>query len=194
MQQSLLCLRTGQNPTASVAVSMGLRALPKIRASGLSWHASTIQWSCGKCAMVKHPHRLTELAFKQDYLFTKQHYFLLLQYDMSITTETNHPQPQAQPIPPAGPAYPTTVTQRRPNDYEQGSGQLTGAGAGQYAGSGQYTGAGQSLGSGQFHGIVIALCTVVSSVLSVSELCLQLPFSSIAPLKSCWEFVHWVKA
>lgn len=73
-------------------------------------------------------------------------------YDMSITTETHHPEPQAQPIPPAARAYPTTVTQRRPNDYEQGSGQLTGAGAGQYAGSGQYTGAGQSLGSGQFHG------------------------------------------
>jgi hypothetical protein len=90
---------------------------------------------------------------------------------MSITTETNHPQPQAQPIPPAAPAYPTTVTQRRPNDYEQGSGQLTGAGAGQYAGSGQYTGAGQSLGSGQFHGIVIALCTVVSSAWSVSVGC-----------------------
>ncbi len=76
---------------------------------------------------------------------------------MSITTETNHPQPQAQPTPAAAPAYPTTVTQRRPNDYEQGSGQLTGSGAGQYAGSGQYTGAGQSLGSGQFHGTVIIL-------------------------------------
>ena len=80
---------------------------------------------------------------------------------MSITTETNHPQPQAQPTPAAAPAYPTTVTQRRPNDYEQGSGQLTGSGAGQYAGSGQYTGA------GQFHGTVTALCTVVSSVGSV---------------------------
>lgn len=109
---------------------------------------------------------------KGDCLCTKQRYFLLLQYDMSITTETNHPQPQAQPIPPAAPAYPTTVTQRRPNDYEQGSGQLTGAGAGQYA------------GSGQFHGTVIALCTVVSSVLPMSELCLQLPFSNIAPLQS----------
>ncbi|DBA68162.1 TPA: hypothetical protein ACH3X2_013916 [Trebouxia sp. C0005] len=75
-------------------------------------------------------------------------------YDMSITTETNHPQPQAQPIPPAATAYPTTVTQRRPTDYEQGSGQLTGAGAGQYAGSGQYTGAGQSWGSGGFNGSV----------------------------------------
>lgn len=76
---------------------------------------------------------------------------------MSITTETNHPQPQAQAIPPAAPAYSTTtVTQRRPNDYEQGSGQLTGAGAGQYAGSGQYTGAGQfhgqSGGTGQYTG------------------------------------------
>lgn len=119
---------------------------------------------------------------------------------MSITTETNHPQPQAQPIPPAAPAYSTTtVTQRRPNDYEQGSGQLTGAGAGQYAGSGQYTGA------GQFHGTVIALCTVVSSVESVSvgrhftlssdeNPNLQSPFSnSVAPLLSCWEFAHWVK-
>lgn len=85
---------------------------------------------------------------------TKQQYSLLLQYDMSITTETNHPQPQAQPIPPAATAYPTTVTQRRPTDYEQGSGQLTGAGAGQYAGSGQYTGAGQSWGSGGFNGSV----------------------------------------
>ena len=124
---------------------------------------------------------------------------------MSITTETHHPEPQAQPIPPAARAYPTTVTQRRPNDYEQGSGQLTGAGAGQYAGSGQYTGAGQSLGSGQFHGMVIALCTAVSSVLSMfvgsysslssdENLNLQLPFSNVvAPLLCCWEFVHWVK-
>ena len=82
---------------------------------------------------------------------------MLLQYDMNITTETHH-QPEPQPTPAAAPAYPTTVTQRRPNDYDQGSGQLSGARAGQYTasgqntGAGQYTASGQNTGSGQYSG------------------------------------------
>lgn len=82
---------------------------------------------------------------------------------MNITTETHH-QPEPQPTPAVAPAYPTTVTQRRPNDYDQGAGQLSGAragqytaagqntGAGQYSGAGQYTGSGQSIGSGGYNG------------------------------------------
>lgn len=89
----------------------------------------------------------------------EQCHLFAMQYDMSITNETQH-QPEPEPIPGAAPSRPTTVTQRRPSQFDQGShnyngvssGQYGGAsvGAGQYAGSGQYAGAG--VGSGQYSG------------------------------------------
>ena len=95
----------------------------------------------------------------------EQNQLFAMQYDMSITNETRH-QPEPQPIPGAAPTRPTTVTQRRPSQFDQesgnyngvssgpyqGTGQNTGAaaGAGQYAGSGQYARAG--VGSGQYSG------------------------------------------
>lgn len=80
-----------------------------------------------------------------------------MQYDMSITNETLH-QPKPEPIPAAAPTHPTTVTQRRPAQFDQGSGNYNGMGSGSYLSTGQqYTGAsvgaGQSAGSGQYAGI-----------------------------------------
>ena len=96
-----------------------------------------------------------------------QSQFFAMQYDMSITNETQH-QPEPEPIPAAAPTRPTTVTQRRPSQFDQGSsnyngvssgpypgtGQYNGAaaGAGQYTGPGQYAGAGVGVGSGQYTG------------------------------------------
>lgn len=87
-------------------------------------------------------------------VYTTEHSVLFaMQYDMSITNETLH-QPKPQPIPAAAPAHPTTVTQRRPAQFDQGSGNYNAMGSGSYLGTGQYTGAsagaGQSAGSGQY--------------------------------------------
>ena len=95
-----------------------------------------------------------------------------MQYDMSITSETQH-QPEPELTPSAAPTRPTTVTQRRPSQFDKGPGNYNGvssaahpgtgqyngaaAGAGQYAGSGQSAsagvGAGQYSGSGQFNAV-----------------------------------------
>ena len=94
----------------------------------------------------------------------------MLQYDMSISNETQQ-QPEPEPTPAAAPARPTTVSQRRPSQFDQdpvshnggsswqgiGTGQFTGGlgGTGQYANSGLVpggsVGAGQYGGSGQFN-------------------------------------------
>ena len=78
---------------------------------------------------------------------------LMMQYDMSITNETQQ-QPEPEPIPAATPAYPPTVTQRRPSQFDQGSANYNGGSSGSYLGTGQYTGvsvgAGQYAGSGQY--------------------------------------------
>lgn len=81
-------------------------------------------------------------------------------YDMSITNETQQQQHQPEPerIPATAPAHPTTVTQRRPSQFDQASSNYNGVGSGQFTGApvvaGQYAGpaaaAGQYSGSGQF--------------------------------------------
>ena len=72
---------------------------------------------------------------------------------MSITAETYN-QPEPQPIPKAAPTKPTTVTQRRPSNYDQGTGQHPGTGAGQYTGAGQNAAvrAKQNTGAKHYHG------------------------------------------
>lgn len=79
---------------------------------------------------------------------------------MSITNETQQQQHQPEPerIPATAPAHPTTVTQRRPSQFDQASSNYNGVGSGQFTGApvvaGQYAGpaaaAGQYSGSGQF--------------------------------------------
>lgn len=71
----------------------------------------------------------------------------MVQYDMSITNETQR-QPEAKPIPAAAPARPTTVSQRRPSQFDQGPISYNGAGSGQGISSGQFTGG--PGGSGQY--------------------------------------------
>ena len=83
---------------------------------------------------------------------------LLLQYDMSITSESQQRQPEPQPIPSAAPQYSSNLTQRRPAEYDSAPGQYTASasGAGQYQGSGGlYTspgqfGAGPNVPAGQY--------------------------------------------